>query len=64
MRMLLTEKERALHSAYVECDLEKLPLMSVSDIQIANKDDFNSFKGEKDFGIIGIVDSSHEKQEL
>ena len=32
MRLLLTEKERNLHSAYLECDLEKYPVLSVGDV--------------------------------
>jgi hypothetical protein len=32
MRLLMTEKERNLHSAYLECDLEKYPVLSVGDV--------------------------------
>ena len=55
MKMLLTEKERALHAGFVECDLEKFPIMGVKDMIIKNRADFDEFRGEKDFGIIGIV---------
>ena len=60
MKMLLTEKERTLHSAFLECDLDKYPAMSVMDLEIKTKDDFDTFKGNGDFGIIGIVDSNSE----
>ena len=55
MKMLLTEKERALHAGFVECDLEKFPEMGVKDMVVKNRADFDEFRGEKDFGIIGIV---------
>ena len=64
MRLLMTEKERNLHSAYLECDLEKYPVLSVGDVQIKTLEDFNSFKGDHDFGLIGIADSDHSYEDL
>jgi len=36
LKLLLNEKERIFHSGYLECDLEKLPLLGVKDILINN----------------------------
>jgi hypothetical protein len=63
MRLLLTEKERNLHSGYLECDREKLPILSIGKM-IKTFEEFEALKGEDDFALIGIADSEHGFEDL
>jgi len=56
MRLLLTEKERLLHSGYIECDTNTYPLFSAGDQFIDNEEDLHDFL-EHGVGVIGLAES-------
>mmetsp|Transcript_7894 Transcript_7894/g.13238 ORF Transcript_7894/g.13238 Transcript_7894/m.13238 type:complete len:414 (+) Transcript_7894:157-1398(+) len=74
LRCLFSEKERMLHSAFVDCDVEKYPTLSVGDGFVRNLDDLLNVMGETEsfenwnkegFGLLGIssLQTVHPGQE-